>query len=99
MKDANLIRHTLPDPYLERLKLGMNHYRLSPRERDVAWLYVHGLQLKEIAYTMEVSPNTARNHVRGVRDKVGVTDDPRSHNGPIRVLRILLGLPEKWGNR
>lgn len=47
---------------------------LSPREREVLALLVDGLADKEIAEALSIAPNTARNHVRNVLNKLGVNN-------------------------
>lgn len=46
--------------------------RLTPREREVMWLMVEGLQSKEIGRRLDVSPRTVDIHRARVLGKVGV---------------------------
>jgi HD-GYP domain-containing protein (c-di-GMP phosphodiesterase class II) len=46
---------------------------LSPREVEVLRLIARGLSNREIASQLDVSPHTARHHVRHVYDKIGVS--------------------------
>jgi len=46
--------------------------RLSPRESEVADLAERGLRTKEIAQQLNISPNTARNHLKAIFRKLNV---------------------------
>lgn len=46
---------------------------LSPRERQVCALVLRGLVIKEAAFRLGISTNTARNHLARVYQKLGVT--------------------------
>jgi DNA-binding CsgD family transcriptional regulator len=47
---------------------------LSPREWDVLKLLSDGLQNKEIASTLSVSPNTVKTHIRAILSKLSLTN-------------------------
>ncbi|MCC6838013.1 MAG: response regulator transcription factor, partial [Bacteroidia bacterium] len=48
-------------------------YDLTDREHEVLTLLVDGLEYKEIAADMGVSPNTIRNHISNIYKKLHVT--------------------------
>lgn len=48
-------------------------YDLTDREQEVLTLLVDGLEYKEIASSMGVSPNTIRNHISNIYKKLHVT--------------------------
>ncbi len=64
---------------LERLRAladaneGREADRLSDREREVLNLVAHGKTNNEIAGQLTISPNTARNHVSHILDKLGLS--------------------------
>lgn len=47
---------------------------LSPREAEIAACYAVGLSYKEIATRLACSPYTVRHHLRGIYDKLGVSN-------------------------
>jgi DNA-binding CsgD family transcriptional regulator len=47
---------------------------LSPREAEIAACYGGGLSYKEIAARLACSPYTVRHHLRGIYDKLGVSN-------------------------
>lgn len=48
-------------------------YNLTEREKEVLVFLTHGLEYKEIASNMNVSPNTVRNHISSIYRKLHVT--------------------------
>jgi DNA-binding NarL/FixJ family response regulator len=48
--------------------------QLSPRELEVLELVARGLDNKEIAAELCISPRTAKNHVSSILSKLGVTN-------------------------
>lgn len=48
-------------------------YHLSRRERETVQHLMHGLTTKEVAASMNVSPNTVRQFIRLIMTKMGVT--------------------------
>lgn len=46
--------------------------RLSPRQREVARLVCQGLQHKEIARELGISPRTVNEYLHGARGRLGV---------------------------
>ena len=59
--------------------------RLTEREVEVAFLMCHALSTKEIARELEISPNTAKMHLRAIYAKCGC-------RGYADSLRTLLNL-------
>jgi len=51
----------------------ISDYHLTDREEEVLRLLVDGLEYKEIASKMTVSPNTIRNHITNIYKKLHVT--------------------------
>ena len=51
-------------------------YGLTEREREVTELLVRGLAIKEIAGALAISLYTARDHVKAIFAKFGVTSRP-----------------------
>ena len=47
---------------------------MSEREREVAQAFGQGLSHKEIARQMGLSPNTVRNHLSAIYDKMDVSN-------------------------
>ena len=47
---------------------------LTSREREVLALVAAGLDNSEIARELHLSPSTAKNHVMGIRTKLGARD-------------------------
>jgi DNA-binding NarL/FixJ family response regulator len=55
-------------------------YNLSAREKEVLDFITKGLEYKEIAMQMNVSPNTIRNHISNVYKKLHVTSKVQAIN-------------------
>jgi DNA-binding NarL/FixJ family response regulator len=73
-------RRTVAAFLLERFSQGpittpgfAERYRLSPRERETCEYLKRGLKTREIAERMQVSPNTIKQFIRAVGDKVGAS--------------------------
>lgn len=58
-----------PNDYFEQLS---NEYHLTQRENEIIKLIKDGLSNQEIAETLFISVNTARNHIYNIYKKVGV---------------------------
>ena len=46
---------------------------LTPRQRDVLSLLVHGMHTKEIADKLDISPSTVETHRKHIREKTGIS--------------------------
>jgi len=47
---------------------------LTPRERETLILVARGMVVKEIAYSLQVSEKTVRNHISSIYRKLAVYD-------------------------
>ncbi|MBN2078192.1 MAG: PAS domain-containing protein [Spirochaetes bacterium] len=56
------------------MKCFREHFRVSPREAEVARLLVEGYSRKEIAARMRLSAETVKTHITGVYNKLGVNN-------------------------
>ncbi|MGE3267632.1 MAG: response regulator transcription factor [Chloroflexota bacterium] len=64
---------------------------LTPREREVVELVVHGYSNKMIAESLVITERTAETHVRNIREKLGFSS--RSQVAAWGMRRLLLGKP------
>jgi DNA-binding NarL/FixJ family response regulator len=64
----------LPPPVARRLELRTPNSDLSPREREVLSLIVHGMSNRQIAGTLKITEATVKCHVSVILDRLGVTD-------------------------
>ncbi len=62
----------VPAPIARLLAAQMPKPNLSPRELDVLKLIVEGQSNKQIAYTLTISEETVKHHVKGILSKLGV---------------------------
>ncbi len=67
-------RRFLPEPVARSLAARTPDSELSPREREVLALLVHGLANKEIAATLGITEATVKCHVAEILGKLGVSD-------------------------
>jgi two-component system nitrate/nitrite response regulator NarL len=58
--------------------------RLTPRERDVTRRLAQGLSVSQMARELELSPNTVRNHVKSIFNKLQVRSQ-------VALLSLLIG--------
>lgn len=66
--------------------------RLSPREREVLTLYASGLALKQVAYSLNIKMNTAKEHIDRVRSKYADIGRPVSSKTELLLRAIEDGL-------
>ncbi|NDH65507.1 MAG: DNA-binding response regulator [Microbacteriaceae bacterium] len=66
--------------------------KLSPREREVLTLYASGLALKQVAFTLNIKMNTAKEHIDRVRTKYADIGRPVSSKTELLLRAIEDGL-------
>jgi DNA-binding NarL/FixJ family response regulator len=66
--------------------------KLSPREREVLTLYASGLALKQVAFTLNIKLNTAKEHIDRVRTKYADIGRPVSTKTELLLRAIEDGL-------
>ncbi len=66
--------------------------KLSPREREVLTLYASGLALKQVAFTLNIKLNTAKEHIDRVRSKYADIGRPVSTKTELLIRAIEDGL-------
>ena len=64
----------LPAPVAQSLATRTPNSDLSPREREVLSLMVHGKSNKEIAAALKITEATVKCHVSVILERLGVTD-------------------------
>ena len=64
----------LPSPVAQSLAARTPNSDLSPREREVLSLMVHGKSNKEIGATLGITEATVKSHVSVILERLGVTD-------------------------
>jgi DNA-binding CsgD family transcriptional regulator len=67
---AVVIQPSQPDELVDTLLLA---HGLSPREVEILWLICQGLTSQEISARLIISAHTARDHIKHILAKVGVT--------------------------
>jgi len=80
----------LPPRFAAKLAAQMERPQLSPREVEVLELIVRGLRNKQIAYDLNISEETAKNHVKHIFGKLGVQD--RTQAATIAIRRGIVHL-------
>jgi two-component system response regulator DegU len=81
-RDVSVFRQ-LPDPDLP----GPSFEQLSDREAEILAKIGEGMSNKDIAAALSISPNTVKNHVKGVMRKLAVNN---------RTQAVLLALGQAW---
>lgn len=67
------LSHGPPRPMsLRRRPVAALEASLSPREREILTLLVHGMVSRDIARRLSIAPNTLRSHVQNILTKLGV---------------------------
>lgn len=79
-------RQYLPPAIARTLAAQLPRPNLSPREIEVLTLIVRGQSNKEIAYTLAISEDTVKYHVKGILSKLGV-----AHRTEAATVAILSG--------
>jgi len=72
--------------------LDFKEAKLSPREREVLKLYASGLALKQVAYTLNIKLNTAKEHIDRVRTKYADIGRPASTKTELLLVALEDGL-------
>lgn len=75
----------------DRVMASMAYYGLTPRERDVAWRYINGASIKEIAADLGLSTNTVKSYLVIIKQRLGGPE--RLVTNAVNVLRVLHGAP------
>jgi DNA-binding NarL/FixJ family response regulator len=74
----------LPPPLAATLQAQSDSPTLSQREIEVLELVARGLSNKQIAYTLEITETTAKNHVQHILQKLGAQDRTRAATAAIQ---------------
>ena len=69
--------------------------RLSPREQEVLSLYASGLALKQVAYSLNITVHTAKEHIDRVRTKYANVGRPAVNKTELLMRAIEDGLIEE----
>ena len=77
-------RTYLPPPLAEALAAQQAEHPLTEREIQVLELIVRGLANKQIAYALNISEGTAKNHVKSILGKLGVVDRTQAATAAIQ---------------
>ena len=72
--------------------LDFKEANLSPREREVLTLYASGMALKQVAFTLNIKMNTAKEHIDRVRTKYAFIGRPVSSKTELLLRAIEDGL-------
>jgi two-component system NarL family response regulator len=83
-------RTYIPAKLASKLAEQRERPQLSPREVEVLELIVRGLGNKQIAYDLNISEETAKNHVKHIFGKLGVQD--RTQAATIAIQRGIIHL-------
>ena len=70
--DIEIARHILQE--VQAKPVQQKEYHLTEREYEVLELLVEGLNNTEIATRLYISPNTVKTHMRGLMNKLAVSD-------------------------
>jgi DNA-binding NarL/FixJ family response regulator len=69
--------------------------KLSPREQEVLSLYASGLALKQVAYSLNITVSTAKEHIDRVRTKYATIGRPAVNKTELLLRAIEDGLIEE----
>ena len=67
-------RKYIPDDIAQILTEHLGQEDLTPAEANILRMIVGGMSNKEMAFTLDVSENTVKTHVKNIFDKIGVSD-------------------------
>jgi DNA-binding NarL/FixJ family response regulator len=69
--------------------------KLSPREQEVLSLYASGLALKQVAFSLNITVSTAKEHIDRVRNKYAIIGRPAVNKTELLLRAIEDGLIEE----
>jgi DNA-binding NarL/FixJ family response regulator len=69
--------------------------KLSPREQEVLSLYASGLALKQVAFSLNITLSTAKEHIDRVRNKYATIGRPAVNKTELLLRAIEDGLIEE----
>ncbi len=81
-------RKYIPDEIAQILKDNLGQETLTPAETNVLRMIVGGMSNKEIGFTLDVTENTVKTHIKNIFDKIGVSD--RTSAATIAIKRGLV---------
>jgi len=81
---VNAGRTYLPPSLVETLAAPENAQALTKRETQVLQLIVRGLANKQIAYALNISEGTTKNHVKSILSKLGAQDRTQAASAAIQ---------------
>ena len=90
IRAVNAGRTHIPPKFAAKLAAQLERPHLSQREVEVLELIVRGLSNKQIAYDLNISEETAKNHVKHIFGKLGVQD--RTQAATIAIQRGIIHL-------
>jgi DNA-binding NarL/FixJ family response regulator len=67
-------RKYIPEDIAKILSENIGQEDLTPAEANILRMIVGGMSNKEMAFTLDVSENTVKTHVKNIFDKIGVSD-------------------------
>jgi hypothetical protein len=78
-----------------RMLAGIIRLNLTPREREIAWLYIQGISTDEIATRLGLGRSTVNQRLSQLWLRIGPPpwDDAYVTRSPVRLLRVLMGEP------
>lgn len=90
IRAVNSGRSHIPTKLAAKLAAQLERPQLSPREVEVLGLIVRGFGNKQIAFHLNISEETAKNHVKHIFGKLGVQD--RTQAATIAIQRGIVHL-------
>jgi two-component system NarL family response regulator len=92
IRNVSANKRHLPPSIAARLAERMARSSLTPRENEILQMLAKGLTNKEIGRVLNISENTARNHVNSILEKLQVSD--RTEAAITAVQQGLISLPK-----